>query len=53
MRERLACLMQKVIRKMIGKKEPSTFIEDSEKKKPVCLTEEKQMATSCYLISVT
>lgn len=36
MRERLVCLMQKVIRKMIGKKEQSTFSEASEKKKPVC-----------------
>lgn len=37
MRERLTCLMQKVIRKMIGKKEPPTLIEASENKKPVCL----------------
>lgn len=39
MRERLACLMQKIIRKMIGKNKPPTFIEASENKKAVCLTE--------------
>lgn len=41
MRERLACLMRKVIRKMIRKKELPTFIEASENKTQICLTEEQ------------
>lgn len=40
-RERLACLMWKVIMKMIRKKELPTFIEASENKNQIRLTEEQ------------
>lgn len=53
MRERLACLMQKVIRKMIAKKELPTFIEARGNKKSVCLRKEQQMVTNYYIISVS